>query len=232
MTEPTATKHLTDLIAAWLQPLGYDLVHLEAQTHRERVLRLFIDFPEDSEAAKSGKRIGVEDCVKVSRALDEPLENNPEVNRVFHEAAYELEVSSPGLERPLRKARDYERFQGTEARLHVFRPLTAEELENPEYCARNPKQKNFLGVLMGLKNDKVRLGVPSGTAEQGKNRRPKKESSKTGRKPGPELSTNSVEEIFIPLPLISKANLEPRFELDSTPRASDSIGSEERENEL
>jgi len=77
MTEPTATKHLADLIATWLQPLGYDLVHLEAQTHRERVLRLFIDFPENSEAAKSGKRIGVEDCVKVSRALDEPLENNP-----------------------------------------------------------------------------------------------------------------------------------------------------------
>lgn len=133
-----------EVIAQTIAPLGYEVVHLELQTHRNKILRLFIDRLEGTSA------IGVEDCAKVSRALDEPLEVFPELDALFHGASYELEVSSPGVDRPLRTRKDFGRFEGSEARIHTFRPLTGEETGNATYTAKNPKQKNFLGRLSGL----------------------------------------------------------------------------------
>ncbi|MGZ3687812.1 MAG: hypothetical protein ACXWPM_12960 [Bdellovibrionota bacterium] len=181
-----AQEALIEAISVLIRPLGYEVVHLEVQTHRQKTLRLFIDFQE----ARDGQAIGIEDCVKVTKALDEPLDALPEVNRVFGEGAYELEVSSPGVDRPLRTARDYERFAGRDVRVHVFRPLTADELHNAGYQKKNPKQKNFLGRLMGLRDQKIVLQVAA--------------------------TTKSAEEVSIPLPLISKANLEPEFDFGET----------------
>jgi ribosome maturation factor RimP len=177
----TNEDKLISIVNPLIAPLGYEVVHLEIQSHRHKLLRLFIDF---SDPALSPGGIGIEDCVKVTRALDEPLEQHPELVNVFH-GAYELEVSSPGIDRPLRQEKDYERFSGQRAKIHVFRPLSAEELGNSDYHAKNPKQKNFLGTLTGVQSGKVRMKVESG----------KKET-----------------EIGIPLPLISKANLEPEFD--------------------
>lgn len=168
------SERLIQFIEPLLASLGYELVHLEAQTGRANILRLFIDIADGS------RPVGVEDCAKVSRALDEPLEQSEAVNQVFN-GSYELEVSSPGVDRPLRLPKDYEKFSGREARIHVFRPLTAEELENAEYQKLNPKQKNFIGVIGGIS---------------------------TGQK---VLISISKSQVCIPLTLISKANLEPKF---------------------
>lgn len=202
-------ERLIELIAPLIAPLGYDVVHIEVQNHRQKILRLFIDH---SDPSKGG--IGVEDCVAVTRALDEPLDQLTEVEAVF-KGAYELEVSSPGVDRPLRREQDYARFNGKEARIHVYRALTAEEIENGEYQQKNPKQKNFLGVLQGVRDGKVALAI---IQEGSVSKAPGKKAK--GGKPKAK-TTNSVEEetgpkgprVMIPLPLISKANLEPKFEL-------------------
>jgi ribosome maturation factor RimP len=212
----TATSHPNDhliqLISPWVMALGYQIIHLEIQSHRQKVLRIFIDYMEPS----SEKTIGIEDCVKVSRALDEQLDQIPEVEAAFH-GAYELEVSSPGVDRPLRLAHDFERFAGREVRIHVYRPLTAQELDDPKYQEKNPKQKNFFGTLRGLHEGKVLLALTQPKAAS-----PKKAKKKSKADLKAELTTNSAEgiQVKIPLPLISKANLEPQFDFE---------GSDERE---
>jgi ribosome maturation factor RimP len=192
---------LIDAISALIAPLGYEVVHLEVQTHRQKLLRLFIDRVSGAEA------IGVEDCVTVSRALDEPLDQMSEIEAIFH-GAYELEVSSPGVDRPLRQEKDFERFSGREVRIHVFRPLTADETGNPEYLSRNPRQKNFLGVLKGIQNGKVLLVLCN--QSPGKE---KKKGKAAKRAEAPQNGAEAGERLSIPLPLISKANLEPNFDL-------------------
>lgn len=178
-----------------LEALGYEFVHLELMNNREKVLRIFIDVlgPRD-------EGIGVEDCAIVSRALDEPLEAMKEVDAYFG-GAYELEVSSPGVDRPLRKSRDFEKFSGRDVRVHTFRPLTLEEIGNPDYLSRNPKQKNFIGILGGIEphSNSVKLTI---LASMGTAAKTKKSSKKPEKK----------DDILIPMTLISKANIEPDFD--------------------
>jgi ribosome maturation factor RimP len=179
---------LIELVSPLVERLGYEVAHLEADTGRQKTLRIYI------ENREYDKAIGVEDCVAVTKAIDEPLDLMPEVDAIFH-GTYELEVSSPGVDRPLRKPADYERFSGKEARIHVFRPLTPEEIGNPAYQQKNTKQKNFIGMLKGLRNEKVVLELPA------------------------SKKASQAEEVTIPLSLISKANLEPKFEAFSDKRS-------------
>ncbi len=167
-----------------LAPLGYELVHLEVQTHRQKILRIFIDKLDRSHDEKRGG-IGIEDCALVSKTLDEPLEGIAEVAEIFGSAPYELEVSSPGVDRPLRREQDYLRFAGRRIRLNTFRPLSAEEMENAPYATQNPRQKNFLGELLGFESGKVCLKSSIGGAE-----------------------------VRIPLALVAKANLDPDFDFE------------------
>lgn len=145
-----ALQALQQEVETLIHPLGYEVVALELSTAGGRSLRLSIDYLENETLSDQLelKRIGLDDCVVVNRAVDELLENTPLLT-----GAYNLEVSSPGVERPLRKASDYKRFAGQKARIHTFRPLTAEELKNAPYWEKNKRQKNFLGVLQGLSED-------------------------------------------------------------------------------
>jgi ribosome maturation factor RimP len=235
MSDTTTT--LQEKISQLIAPLGYDLVHLEIINTRQKLIRVYIDHTSAHLEAGAdrgyGAGINVEDCAIVSRALDEPLDQMPEVEAIFS-GTYELEVSSPGIDRPLRRSGDYERFKGREARIHVFRPLTAEEMGNPEYQQKNPKQKNFIGVLKGVRKGAAGESVllvldPSkGSIKHAAKMAPKSAKSPKKAKAsvkGAPAPTNSVEEILnsdhlenkdivaIPLPLISKANLEPDFEI-------------------
>ena len=92
--------------------LGYDLV--DAEKSAGGLLRVFIDQP--AEPAGSGKVITVDDCERVTRQLQHVLE--------VEGCAYErLEVSSPGLDRPLKKAADYERFTGEQVEVTLKMPF-------------------------------------------------------------------------------------------------------------
>lgn len=114
---------LAELIEKTVVGLGYELVEFEASP-RARLLRIFIDKPE---GVASG--INVDDCATVSNQLSRVfMVENVDYDR--------LEVSSPGLDRPLVRADDYRRFAGSEVQLKLRVPLGT--------------QRNFSGVLEGL----------------------------------------------------------------------------------
>jgi ribosome maturation factor RimP len=95
--------------------LGYDLV--DAERSPRGLLRVFIDHLQGQGAsAEPGAVITVEDCEKVTRQLQHVLE--------VENCAYErLEVSSPGLDRPLKKAADYQRFAGEQIEVTLKVPF-------------------------------------------------------------------------------------------------------------
>jgi ribosome maturation factor RimP len=89
-----------------VEELGFELVELERGGTRSRpVLRLRIDRPD----SQPGHGVSVDDCARVSRALEAFLETEAEVPE-----RYVLEISSPGVERPLVRRRDWDRFVGYE----------------------------------------------------------------------------------------------------------------------
>ncbi|MEN8143412.1 MAG: ribosome maturation factor RimP [Gemmatimonadota bacterium] len=107
-------KELEEFLAG----LGFELVQMERGGGRRRpLLRLRIDHLE-SEAQESAV-VTLEDCARVSRAVDEFLVQRDGT------AEFTLEVSSPGVERPLVKERDFERFAGSMVRLRGYEPLHA-----------------------------------------------------------------------------------------------------------
>ncbi|MEK7690662.1 MAG: ribosome maturation factor RimP [Bdellovibrionota bacterium] len=144
-------KQLLELIFPLIEPMGYRLISLEAHAGQGSVLRLYIE-------RLDATAVGIEDCVAVSRALDEPLDLLPLMETIFN-GPYELEVSSPGLDRPIRAEDDFERFAGKPVRIGTLRPLLPDESSNPQYVERNPKQKNFIGRLGGLREGRVVLEV-------------------------------------------------------------------------
>lgn len=96
-----------DAVSEQVDQLGYDLVQIErAGSSRRPILRLRIDRTEGAEG------VTVDDCAKVSRALEIWLESASHVPE-----KYVLEVSSPGVERPLTRPRDWTRFAGQRARV-------------------------------------------------------------------------------------------------------------------
>jgi len=98
--------NLGELLEATLPPLGYELVDWE-QSPRSGLVRVFIDKPNG---------VDVEDCARVSHHL----------TRLFAVEGIDferLEVSSPGLDRPLTKAADFLRFAGEEAELRLTAPV-------------------------------------------------------------------------------------------------------------
>jgi len=100
---------LGELLAKTLPPMGYDLVDWEMS--RGRMVRVFIDkLAGGTEGSTEG--INVDDCARVSNHLTRLF--------VVENIEYErLEVSSPGLDRPLTKLADYARFTGEEAQVHL-----------------------------------------------------------------------------------------------------------------
>lgn len=127
--------------------LGYEFVELERAGSKARpILRVRIDVPGGSEP---GRGVSVDDCTKVSRALEAYLDERPDLSE-----NYTLEVSSPGIERPLVRPRDYERFAGQEIAVKTSAPQGEK------------KQKRFegelLGVVGGAGAERIRLRLKDG----------------------------------------------------------------------
>ena len=122
-------QDLHTLLERSVTQLGYELVDLEV-SNRGKLIRLFIDKPEG---------INIDDCVLVSNQLSNVL-------AVEHDVDYDrLEVSSPGLDRVLRKEADFVRFTGERAQVKLRVPLEG--------------RKNFIGVLRGLEQGELKLEV-------------------------------------------------------------------------
>ena len=105
-----ASVKLTNLLKPLVEDLGYEFVGLEhRRSPKDAVLTLYIDRPDG---------IGVDDCERVSREVAALLDVEDPIP-----GQYSLEVSSPGLDRPLFNAEQIESFAGEVARFTVFAPV-------------------------------------------------------------------------------------------------------------
>lgn len=118
-------QDLQGLVERSVTQLGYELVDLEI-SNRGKLLRVFIDKPEG---------VTIDDCVLVSNQLGNVLavENDIDYDR--------LEVSSPGIDRVLKKPADFERFVGQRAQVKLRVPMDT--------------RKKLLGILRGVKADSL-----------------------------------------------------------------------------
>lgn len=134
---------LERIIEERIDALGYELVELERAGSQARpILRVRVDVA-GSSSGEPGTGVTVADCVRVSRALEEQLDGSP-----AFAGRYILEVSSPGLERPLTRRRDFERFAGREVVLKLTKP-------QPDGAKR--VEGELLGIVDAGGQEQVRL---------------------------------------------------------------------------
>jgi len=127
---------LNDKLAGISPGISYEVITLERELKPRACLRAYIDFKE-----KSGTPIGVEDCAAASEKIGELLETPDAVKHLpLLEGEYDLEVSSPGINRPLKRAKDFEQYSGSRVKINLYRPATAEELNDAKYFEKNPSQ--------------------------------------------------------------------------------------------
>lgn len=123
-----------------LDSMGLELVEVEyRRTGREALLRLFID--------KEGG-VSLDDCADFSRELSMLLDIED-----FIPCEYNLEVSSPGLDRPLKTEADYTRFVGRLVKVRTYEPCQDD---------KGNKRKTFIGRLDGLKDGAVVVKLNEG----------------------------------------------------------------------
>ena len=122
---------IENLIEQVVTGLGYELVDIEFSP-RGRLLRVFLDID---------RGITVDDCATVSNQLQRVFE----VENIDYDR---LEVSSPGLDRPLKKLADFERFAGEDVQIRLSLPVN--------------NQRNFAGVLVGVRDGAVVLTTEKG----------------------------------------------------------------------
>lgn len=136
MSGRTIIDKITELVEPVLIEKGFELVLLEYRREmRDMVLRLFVD--------KEGG-INLDDCAEISREVSVLLEVEDPI-----QSAYRLEVSSPGIDRPLVRRADYERFRDHLAKIKMSDKCDPDQ--------RGHQRKTFTGKLLGLRDDMVRL---------------------------------------------------------------------------
>ncbi|WP_299372269.1 ribosome maturation factor RimP [uncultured Tateyamaria sp.] len=129
-------RRLAEIITPVIEDLGYELVRVRLMSGKETTLQIMADKPDGG--------IEVDDCGAISTAVSATLDvEDPILD------AYTLEVSSPGIDRPLTRLKDFDMFEGYEAKLE-----TDELIDG---------RRRFKGVLAGVENDEVLINVTEGT---------------------------------------------------------------------
>jgi ribosome maturation factor RimP len=119
---------------------GVELVQVLLMSQRgSGLLRVIIDRPRDD--GKPGSGVDIDDCTEISRELSAILDEDPELVP----GSFQLEVSSPGLERPLVKEADYLRFEGREAAIKTREPIDG--------------RRSFRGTLAGVADEQIQLDM-------------------------------------------------------------------------
>ena len=119
------------IIAPTLQDMGFDLVRVRISGAQRRTLQIMAERLDDG-------TMTVEDCAAISRAVSTLLDVEDPIK-----GSYTLEVSSPGLDRPLTRPKDYTRFAGLEVKIELREPMDG--------------QRRFRGRIAGLADDQVQL---------------------------------------------------------------------------
>jgi ribosome maturation factor RimP len=135
---PVDLNRLETLARPVVEGQLYELVDLEWKHEAGRwVLRLFIDRREGA----SDPNVSLDDCAEVSRELSAVLDVSDAIP-----VAYTLEVSSPGLNRPLKREADFRRFVGKKAKIRTRHPV-------------GENRRNFAGRLVAVDGGRVRIDV-------------------------------------------------------------------------
>ncbi|MBL4872998.1 MAG: ribosome maturation factor RimP [Rhodobacteraceae bacterium] len=127
---------LAEIVTPAIEDLGYELVRLRLITGKIMILQIMADKPDGG--------IDVDDCADISHALSAVLDVEDPI-----EGEYALEVSSPGIDRPLTRLKDFETFEGYEVKL-----LTSELIDG---------RKRFNGTLRGVEGNEILIEIPEGT---------------------------------------------------------------------
>ena len=129
-------RRLAEIITPVIEDLGYELVRIRLMSGKESTLQIMADKPEGG--------IEVDDCSVISTAVSAILDvEDPILD------AYTLEVSSPGIDRPLTRLKDFDMFEGYDAKLETDQLIDG--------------RRRFKGVLAGVEGDEVLINVAEGT---------------------------------------------------------------------
>ena len=129
-------QRIEKLIAPTVGAMGFDIVRVQLSGQQRPRLQIMAE-------RKDGQSITVEDCAELSRAIAAVLDVDDPITE-----AYTLEVSSPGIDRPLVRLADFERFAGFDARVETASPVDG--------------RKRFRGRLLGTVGDAVRVDLGDG----------------------------------------------------------------------
>ena len=129
-------RRLAEIVTPAIEDLGFELVRIRLMSGKTRTLQIMADRPEGG--------IEVEDCAKISTAVsaildvEDPIEDN-----------YILEVSSPGIDRPLTRLKDFDMWADYEARVE-----TSELIDG---------RRRFKGILRGTEGDEILIEIEDGS---------------------------------------------------------------------
>ena len=135
----TRASRIGEIVEPTLEAMGYDLVRARLTGNQRPVLQIMAE-------RKDGAGMTVDDCAEISRSVSVLLDVENPIS-----GAYTLEVSSPGIDRPLVRHRDFERFAGFEARIELRGLLDG--------------RRRFRGKLLGITADGVRIETAEGEVE-------------------------------------------------------------------
>ncbi len=140
MSQDVVQSKLEEIVAPLCARRGLELVLVQLTSHRGGVTaRILIDRPRDD--GKPGSGVDIDDCTHLSHDLSTILDEDPDLVP----GSFQLEVSSPGLERPLAKEADYVRFEGREAVVKTREPIDG--------------RRSFRGTLAGVADGQIRMDM-------------------------------------------------------------------------
>jgi ribosome maturation factor RimP len=129
-------RRISEIITPVIEDMGFELVRVRLMSGKSTILQIMADKPEGG--------IEVDDCAEISQAVSAVLDvEDPILDE------YTLEVSSPGIDRPLTRLKDFEMFEGYEAKIE-----TSEMIDG---------RRRFKGELAGVEDDEVLINVAEGT---------------------------------------------------------------------
>jgi len=136
VAKATMDVRLAEIITPVIEDMGFELVRVRLMGGETKTLQIMADKPQGG--------IEVDDCGEISTAVSAVLDVEDPITDPYH-----LEVSSPGIDRPLTRLKDFEAFEGYEVKLE-----TAEMIDG---------RRRFKGVLAGVEGTEVLINVNEGT---------------------------------------------------------------------
>jgi len=146
MVNPDRGSRILAAAESLLQDTGYELVDVETLgSSRGLLVRVFVDKPGG---------VTIDDCARVSRALADQIEAGQVLD-----GKYVLEVSSPGIDRPLRRPADYERFSGETAEVSTFEKIEGRHKHRGVLDGFDPEHESVLIREEGGRTLAIPLGA-------------------------------------------------------------------------